>query len=198
MRHENMNMDTAKDPSSRTFSTRTAFFLWMLFFLSLVVFPNILLIKDLRAAPADSWLIALSLLALATNVGGVAVFFYGWKFRRSRLTISPSRLAFDGAFLCKKGMRLNFKTLRREPFVCKELTWDEISWIKYTDGNLYYNPDALFIKTKNGEVFHISFVGFFSTRAIIKEIRKYKECNCGGVTPRIVFKNLEMLEEDDR
>lgn len=198
MRHEKMNMGTAKDSSSRTFSTRTAFFLWMLFLLSLAIYSDIILVKDLRTNVSDSWLLALSLLALATSVLGVTFCFYGWKFRNSKLTISQSGLAFNGAFRCKKGMHLNFKTLQREPFVCKELTWDEIVWTKYTDGHVYYLPDALFIKTKNDEVFYISFVGFFSARAIIKEIRKYKECNCGGVTPRMVFENLEMFEENDR
>lgn len=182
------------DSISKTFSTRRAHYGNYLIGLLLFIAPAVLVFCYFVSHRSEFEGVAVLILLLLSWASlGFMVSFIGYKHRRDTITVSPSGLSFDGAFLCKKGKRLKLGVGHES--LSKSLSWNEIDFMKYTYQNNAKWPNALFVKIKTGEVFYISFCCYFNGMSIIKEINLYKECKWGRTQEEKAFKNPDILED---
>ena len=182
------------DSTSKTFSARKAHYGNYLFGLLLFIAPAVLVFCYFISHRNEFEGVAVLILLLLSWASiGFMVSFIGYKHRRDTITVSPSGLSFDGAFLCKKGKRLKLGV--GHEILSKSLSWNEIDWIKYTYQNNAKWPNALFVKIKTGEVFYITFCAYFHSIPIIKGIEQYKECAHRRASEEKAFKNPDILED---
>lgn len=182
------------DSTSKTFSACKAHYVNYLFGVLLFIAPALLVFCYFLSHRSEFEGVAVLILLLLSWASlGFIVCYVAYIHRTDTITVSPSGLSFDGAFLCEKGQRLKFGVGHKR--ISKSLTWNEIAWIKYTYQNNAKWPNALFVKIETGEVFYITFCCYSNAKPILKEIDLYKECAWGRTQEKKAFKNPDILED---